>query len=467
MLAEFFTQNLDTVFFVYGLAFFVMGLIIFAQPRKARSDSVFRLSDIIWMLAGFGVIHGVNEWLDMVTIIRGHSSNAWSYIRVTTLTLSYVFLFEFGRRLIRLSLKKFLNKWITLLISILVVAFIFISNQEESIWPRYFLGFPAGMMTAFGFYLYYRSNKALLEPFGLRRDFFIAAISMGVYGVLGGVIVPKADFVPASIINNPSFLNLIGIPVQVFRAGCAILLAWSVWSILSIFDWEMKAKLKNSEKLATMGKFASIIGHEFRNQLGVMGISVYFLKTKLHDADEKVKRHLVILDQQIMETNRVIENILSFSKNKELKFENLDLENLLSAAINKVQKPKGIEIVTQIDKNLRRIEADEIQLDRVFVNIISNAIEAMEEKGRLTITATKINNSFEILFEDTGPGIKGEDRSRIFEPFFSTKTHGIGLGLSISKSIIEAHGGSIKIESGVSKGAVVTVRLPIGGYKRR
>lgn len=594
MLKQFFTSNLDVVFMVYGLSFVIMAVSILIQPRK---ESVFRLSDILWILAGFGLTHGLNEWLDMFSIIvlkrGGQDSDLFNFVRLTILAVSFVFLFEFGRRLLLLKLKKYLTGWLTLSLCFFAFTFMLVSSQERSIWPRYFLGFPGALFSAVGFIYYYRDNKTLLKPFKVRRFFLLAGVSLAVYSLLGGLVVPKANLFPASILNNTSFLKLIGVPVQVFRAICAAFLAWAVWNILGIFNWEIMYKLKSSqmqinavktyidniirsigdclivvnpkakimavnkatcqllgyeekeliakpvqellqeeppftgaklkalakddyfknyeltcvskmklkipvlfsasvmrgeegeiiatvavgkdmrelknlrerlthsEKLAAIGEISGIIGHEFRNQLGVMINSVYFLKMKLQDADEKIKRHLEILEEEITDTNKIIETISTFAKTKQLQLKTLDLKELLLASIKKAEIPKKISVVTHLDKVLPKIKADEIQLTRVFINIILNAVEAMAGEGRLTVKALRWTDYLSILFEDTGPGIKEEDKKVIFEPFFSTKAPGRGLGLTACSVILEAHGGSINIESEAGKGATVIVRLPI------
>ncbi len=245
MLTNFFVKNLDIVYFVYGLSFFVMGIAILIQPRQ---ESTFRLVDVIGILAGFGLSHGLNEWLDMFAIIRGCHSNLYELIRLIVLALSYIFLFEFGRRLTLLSLKKFLSESITVCLCLLALILVFTLNEERSIWPRYLLGLPGGLLSAFGFIRYYRNNENELRPIGVRRYFVIAAVLLGIYGILGGIIVPKADFFPASIINTAKFLNLFGVPVQTFRSLCAIGLAWTTWNILDIFKWESIQKLKETKE---------------------------------------------------------------------------------------------------------------------------------------------------------------------------------------------------------------------------
>lgn len=477
MLAEFLIKNLDIVFFIYGLSFFAMGIAIFLQPRH---KSAFKLAGIIWILGAFGVIHGINEWLDMFTIIRGQQLHMWDLTRAVVLTASFVFLFEFGRRLFRLSFnKRFFSKWATPVVSVLVFVFFFALKEEHTIWPRYFLCFPGGILTALGFIAYYQKNKAQLEPFKARKYFFIAAFSIGIYSIFGGLIVPKAGFFPASAINNLSFLNLFGVPVQFFRALCAIMLAWSCWYILGIFNQEIihklkadleeltaaKEKLVRSESLAALGRFSGIMGHEFKNELCAMRNTIYFLQIKLQDGDEKVKKHLKMLGEEISDTERLIDNITSFARNKAPELKPIDLEDLLSASINKLKMPDTIEVITKIEKGLGMVRADGIQLSRVFNNIILNSLEAMAKKGRLTIKASSSGCWANIIFEDTGAGIKEEDMKMIFDPFFSTKTKGMGLGLVISKIIIEAHNGTIEIASKAGKGATVTIRLPIGESK--
>ena len=458
MLTALFIQNLDIIFLVYGLAFLGMGIAIFIQPRRG---SIFELANIIWILGAFGLIHGLHEWLEMITMIKGYHSKAWGLVLAVVLTSSFTFLFEFGRRLIILSLGKFLSKWSTILLSCIALVSIVILKGGQNIWPRYLLGFPGGALVAFAFILYYRNNETSLEPFGVERYFLAAAASTATYSISAGLIVPKALFFPARIINHDSFLSLFGIPVQVFRSLCAIFLTWSVWHILKIFNQEFKARLENSERLATMGRVSSIIGHEFRNQLGVIGTSVYFLKMKLQDADEKIKKHLEILTQQVSETNSIIEDILTFSRTREVKYETLEIGNLLAESIGKSKKSDGIIIVTRVDKELPKIKGDGILLIQAFENIISNAIEAMGEKGKLTITASMAKGCVEIIFQDTGPGIKEEIKKKIFTPFLTTRNEGIGLGLVICKGVIEAHGGSINIEGEAGKGTAVVIKLPL------
>ncbi len=247
---DFFVQNLDVVFLIYGLSFVIMGISILAQPRR---ESVYKLSNIIWILAYFGIIHGINEWLRMVSIVQiseeytSRASYALEVMQFALLVISYIFLFEFGRRLVLLSLnKKIFGKWLTVFFCACTMMPAFTYKQDWNIWPGYFLGFPGGVLSAFGFIRYYYNNKVVLKKINIHSFFLIAAVSICIYGMLRGIVVPIGDFFPAAVINTDSFLDKFGIPVQVPCAVCAVFLAWAVWNILGIFNWEIKQSLKTS-----------------------------------------------------------------------------------------------------------------------------------------------------------------------------------------------------------------------------
>ncbi len=253
---NFFQNNLDIVFFIYGFAFVAMGIAILVQPRK---DSGFRLADILWLLALFGGIHGLNEFLDMWAIIKGRHPML-DIIRWFVLVISYIFLFEFGRQLFCLTkpgsptyqkrIARLLSWWITPVIGIFIFAAGSMSAdfwKTGSIWTRYLLGFPGCLLVAFGFNLYYKSQQEILGGLRVRKYFMFGGVSFIIYGTLGGLIVPKGSFFPSSFMNTDSFLSTFKIPVQVFRAACALSAAWAVSGILKVFNYEMREKLQKTQ----------------------------------------------------------------------------------------------------------------------------------------------------------------------------------------------------------------------------
>ncbi len=221
-----------------------------------------------------------------------------------------------------------------------------------------------------------------------------------------------------------------------------------------------QSQLIRAEKFAALGKLAGMVSHEFRNQLGVIRNAAFFIKMKLVAPDEKVARHLQILEEEIDETDRIIENILSFARKNKPELRKTDIAKLLDSSLAKAGIPPEIEVVREIPARLPLIDADELLLGRVFLNIALNAVQAIKGPGRLTVRAAAVERALEIRFEDNGSGIEEKDLRRMFDPLFSTKTHGTGLGLATSKVLVEAHGGTIELESRVGLGTTVILRLP-------
>ena len=252
------SSNLDIVFFIYGFAFVTMGVCVLVQPKK---ESEFEIANILWILAAFGITHGLNELLDMWSIIKGRS-DVLDLIRWFILVISYMALFEFGRRIFSLKIPEFSHirqkissnlKWWLLPVfgTLILVAGLMSSDfwKVGSIWTRYLLGLPGGIMIGIGLNSYYYAEEKILKPLNVKKYFFFAGVAFIIYGILGGVVVPKWSFFPASWINTDSFLATVKMPVQVFRAGCAIIAAWALAGMLKIFNWEIRTKLQEAQKV--------------------------------------------------------------------------------------------------------------------------------------------------------------------------------------------------------------------------
>ncbi len=250
-------NNLDVVFFFYGLAFFAMGISIFVQPKKG---SAFKLAEILWLLAGFGIVHGLNEWLDMWVMIK-YENKVLDIVRLFALGISFVFLYEFGRRLFiehvseelsewQKKTSRYLHWWLILSAGI-VILFIFIHPYDDfwktgAIWIRYFLGFPGAIFTGFGFLFYYRHQERVLKQIKVKKYFLLAGLSFALYGIMTGLVVPKGDFFPANRLNTESFLSTMHVPVQAFRAFTAITAALALNGIIKIFNWESRRILEEA-----------------------------------------------------------------------------------------------------------------------------------------------------------------------------------------------------------------------------
>ncbi len=220
-------------------------------------------------------------------------------------------------------------------------------------------------------------------------------------------------------------------------------------------------ELLKNERLSAIGRISSIVGHELRNPLGVINNSRYYLSLKLKDADPKILRHLDLIQNEVDRSNVIISDLLDFARGpKQPNLSKSDFNSIIESAIQRVSVPKRIELMFETeDIPVTMLDSDMIL--RVFINLLSNAVDAIEGEGAVTIKAKVDDNQIVASITDTGKGITSDDMLSIFQPLFTTKTKGVGLGLFNSKSLVEIHNGSIIVESEPNVGTVFTIRLPL------
>ncbi len=228
-------------------------------------------------------------------------------------------------------------------------------------------------------------------------------------------------------------------------------------------------------KLSVLGQLAGTVGHELRNPLGVMNNAVYFLNTVLADADDIIKDYLDMIQHEINTSLQIITDLMDFARTKNPQISNVAVETMLKQSIDRCTIPKGIDVSMDIPEGLPLVRADLFQMVQVFQNFITNAVQAMPEGGDLSITAQKSDEPSDpedssrkpsgrqmiIQVADTGSGISPENMENLFQPLFTTKAKGIGLGLVVCKNIVEAHGGEIAVESVVGQGTTFSIMMPM------
>jgi signal transduction histidine kinase len=224
---------------------------------------------------------------------------------------------------------------------------------------------------------------------------------------------------------------------------------------------KINKQLVRKEKLATLGQLAGGVGHELRNPLGVISNSIYFLKMLLPDADEKVKEYHNRISAEIERSTEIISDLLDFSRTKPINREEVQFTDLLDKALERLPVPKNIKLKAATPSDLSNLFVDPKQIGQVLLNLLSNAYQAMPEGGLLTISALADKQNVNISIADSGTGISSENIASVFEPLFTTKARGIGLGLALSKDLVTANNGSIQVKSEEGKGATFTVTLPI------
>lgn len=224
---------------------------------------------------------------------------------------------------------------------------------------------------------------------------------------------------------------------------------------------QTQEELMQQEKLAAVGQLASGIGHELRNPLGVIKNAVYYIKSKIGTQDEKLVKHLKIVEREVNNSNKIINDLLGFSRRKMPTVVPNDTNAIIDGALEVVEKPENVLLVKDFDTKLQKIEADKDQIHQVIVNLAMNAIQAMTNGGQLTIQTKATGEFVEVNVSDTGCGIAEENMKKLFDPFFTTKAKGVGLGLAVTYGIIEKHKGTIEVKSIINKGTTFTVKLPV------
>jgi signal transduction histidine kinase len=228
-------------------------------------------------------------------------------------------------------------------------------------------------------------------------------------------------------------------------------------------------KLIESTKLTALGRMTSDVAHEIRNPLvSIGGFARKFVNKT--DPDSPERRYANIIVHEVERLERILRDLLTFTRGpargiKEIKIRKL-VERCLLMRGEEITE-KSIRTACELADTLPLIEGDEEQLEQVLLNLIGNAVQAMEPKGLLTLRAYPLERDGQSLVgidvQDNGPGIPEEIRDRIFNPFFSTKNEGkgTGLGLTVSRRIAEEHGGRIMVESELLKGSTFTIELPV------
>jgi PAS domain S-box-containing protein len=224
---------------------------------------------------------------------------------------------------------------------------------------------------------------------------------------------------------------------------------------------QAQARLVKTERLATIGELAGMVGHDLRNPLSGIKNSAYYLKKKGAEISEaQAKEMLDTIDKCVDYSNKIVSDLLDYSREIHLELMERSPRALLLESLAMSQVPEKVKIVNCL-KNNPNLKVDSDKIKRVFINLIKNAVDAMPNGGKLTIDSKQINDVLELSFSDTGTGISDEVMPKLFSPLFTTKAQGMGFGLAICKRLIEAHAGTISVKTAKGKGTTFIVTLPI------
>jgi signal transduction histidine kinase len=236
---------------------------------------------------------------------------------------------------------------------------------------------------------------------------------------------------------------------------------------------QLQDRLNEAEKLSLLGRFAATVAHEVRNSLNFINLSIDQIRAKYSGGNERAasdfQRNLNNIKEEIARQNRLVNDFLAAGRQAPPALAPCDLRQTFDHAVALIEKQahiQDISLIVEVPGDLPTLLGDAAQLKTCFLNILTNAIQAMPSGGEIRVSATHVLNhgnldTLQMRFADTGPGIPAENREKIFNQFFSTKPTGFGLGLAITKKIVEDHGGKIHAEESIPHGTVIVVELPL------
>ncbi len=241
----------------------------------------------------------------------------------------------------------------------------------------------------------------------------------------------------------------------------------ALWSLVRIGEETLRGLLTREalvkkERLAAIGEMASVVSHELKTPLAVIQNSSYFLETRLTEhPDQKIQKHLGIIKAQTVSLTGIITGILDYTRTRDMKLEAGSVNDLVKELMAVLPIPGNVRVLLPLSDDVPEGRFDKEEIRRALTNLINNAVEAMPQGGDLEIrTEKEADGRVSIRVSDTGCGISREDIARIFQPFFTTKAEGSGLGMAVVKKVMDRHQGKIQVRSDEGKGTAVTLSLP-------
>ncbi len=264
------------------------------------------------------------------------------------------------------------------------------------------------------------------------------------------------------------FLRVNGKATPVMKSVRRIVLGGQEHLLESFIDItehkKLEAQLAESQRFAAIGETATMIGHDLRNPLQAITSIAYLAKKGLKSSKPEEKREveglLESIDEQVLYMDKIVSDLHDYAQSLTPKSTETSLPDLVKTVLSTVKVPTTVKVSVEIPKGFPNVLIDSYLMRRVLTNLVINAIQAMPKGGRLVIRTSKKEETATVSVQDTGTGIPEEDMHKLFNPFFTTKAKGQGLGLAVCKRLVEAQGGKITVESKPGKGTTFTVSIP-------
>ena len=226
-----------------------------------------------------------------------------------------------------------------------------------------------------------------------------------------------------------------------------------------------QAELVQKERLAVLGQLTATVSHEIRNPLGTIANSLYLLKESLQGAEHaNLAKPLLLAERNVERCDTIISDLLDFSRQRRIEKTPILIDDWMTDFLEEMDTLKDVQMEKDLSTN-SVVPVDPERLRRALVNVITNALQALDEvekpDKKLLVRTRLVDETCEIIVQDNGPGMGQDVLKRIYEPMFSTKNFGVGLGVPIIKNIVEGHGGGVEYVSEAGEGTTVIMRLPL------
>jgi PAS domain S-box-containing protein len=219
-------------------------------------------------------------------------------------------------------------------------------------------------------------------------------------------------------------------------------------------------RLLRAERMATVGRVSTQVAHDIRNPLAAINTGLYYLKSVVSkEHQKKIDETVKAMEGSVSHANSIMEDLLDFSRARQFESAPIFLSPVVTEALGTAAIPAEVKVISKLDPSVR-VMGDAPKLVRVFVNLLRNAVDAMPRGGTVTISCSGEKGNAVVVVRDTGAGIAASNLPKLFTPFFTTKSRGLGMGLAICKEVVEAHGGTIRVASRVNVGTTFTITLP-------
>ncbi len=459
-LSEFFELNREIILFVYGLVFFILGFAIILQTRQSsRLDLAHRLR---W-LAGFGIAHGFYEWGDLFIPIQAH------YLSETTmqilyllhkilLAISFTCLFEFGIAVLPSSRRKSGIHWesIALFIFWAVIVFIIVRpfDPNDIEWrrpanalARYIIGFPGGMLAAYGLRAHTLKRIKPLNVPKIVQMFRLAGFSLGIYALVGGLVVPPVDFFPGNIVNTDTFTEWVGMPPLFFRSLVGMIIAFTLIRALEVFSLETERRIEQLEQQQIINAEQERLARDLHDgaiqkvfTAGLLVESTARLAEPESEMDKRLKRAIVVLNDSILDLRRNLAELHAHSQ---------IAQEPLTELLRKITENPNYNTMVNIkfeadlpdEKSISTIRASHIYaiVNEAMANTVRHA-----QASNVSIYAGDLGATLKIEIKDDGVGIPEDVKN--------------GYGLRNMQDRARLLNGRLELSN--NKGTVVTLEIP-------